>query len=222
MPFSMWNEAEKFYNVTLPGVVMASLVIFLVILFVFFYVTRDKFKYLFLFLLLSSCLVGLWIIGNHNYYSPYLKDYSLINPLTRDRQIVWGLQNFYSPRERRIYTHLNDIESLQELSVYEEQEVSVNLNYLGKKDYLYYFEYKDTLFHTSKNVYYSPAVSTAQIIGSQFALTDPAYQTIGFNNNLNTMFRIFQLNERDKHKIYKPEQEQSSTSIESLFSNWNF
>lgn len=129
---------------------------------------------------------------------------------------------FIRSAKKKVYARLNDLESLQELSLYEEKDNSIPIHYLGESQFLHYFEYEEKIFHTSSRILYTDDVSDAQIVGSEFTLKDPRYMEIGFNNDLNTMFRAIEVSAKDKQKSYTPEAEQYIPSIKEVFHQWNF
>ena len=222
MSFTTWNAAENFYNVSLPIIVVIGLITFLVLVFVLSYANWKKARYCVLLFVLGLIASGAYVTGKHHQYSAYLEEYSLINPLIRDRRITFGFPSYYSSSERRLYTRLHDIESLQNLSMYEEDLVVEELQYLGKKDHFHYFDYNGQFFKTAKEITFTKSTPYAQIIGSQFSLVDDDYQTIGFNKELKTMFNTILVNENSNDIIYDSIPESHVLSEEMVFSNWNF
>lgn len=222
MSFSMWNQAEYFYNRTLIGGILISLCVVFIGLFVVFYAKRENAVRFVSVLIIGLSITGLWAAGQHQKYAQYLKEYSLINPMIRDRQADAIIPEFYSEREKMVYDRLNDLESLQKLSIYAEKDKHIRVNYLGENLFLHYFEYRGNIFQTSSGITYTADVSDAQIVGSDFTLKDPEYMEIGFSNDLNTMFRTIQVNEKDKNKVYTPESPQDVPSIMEMFPQWNF
>lgn len=222
MQFSTWNEAEKFYNIFLPIITIVTLLIVAILVILLFYVKPKNIKYFVIILLVSLIIPGIHISEKHQRYSSYLKEYSLINPLTRDYNVVFSFTSFYSNREKALYYNYNDIDSLRKLSMYQERKVEKNLIYLGKNEYLHYFEYQGNAFKTTKNITFSSIVNGAKLFGSKFELIDPNYSEIGFKTNLNIMFDSILVPERDSNKTYIPINDSKIPSIESVFSNWNF
>ena len=218
MPVTTWMVAETFYNVSLPIMVIISLITFLILVFVLSYANWTKARYIVLLFILGLIASGVYSVEKHTQYAAYLEEYSLINPLIRDRRIIFGYPFYYSSRERRVYTQLHDIESLRNLSMYQEKLVVEELHYLGKKDY---FHYNGEIFKTAKKVTYTKSTTYAQIIGSQFSLVDD-YQTIGFNKELKPMFNTIIINEDSKDTLYEPISESQVLLEEIGFSNWNF
>lgn len=222
MSFATWIAAENFYNVFLPIVLIIGLSIFLVLIFVLSYARWKRAKYFILLFIIELVTSGIYVVEKHDQYSAYLEEYSLINPLIRDRRIIFGFPNYYSSRENRIYTQLHDIESLRNLSMYEEKLVVEELQYLGKKDHFHYFDYEGQFFKTAKKITFTKSTPYAQIIGSQFSLVDTDYQTIGFNKELKTMFNTILVNEDSQNVVYEPIPESQVLPEEIVFSNWNF
>lgn len=222
MAFSIWNEAEQFYNHTLLWIALGSIFIVFIGLFIVFYTERKKAARFIGVLTIVLSLVGFWTFEQHQQYALYLKEYSLISPLIRDRQADAIVPVFYSEREKKVYADLNDLESLQELSLYKEKDKYIELHYLGENKFLHYFEYEGKIFHTSTRIIYTDGVLDAQVVGSDFTLKDPRYMEIGFNNDLNTMFRAVEVNEKNKQKSYTPEVGQYIPSIKEIFHQWNF
>ncbi|MCI3027582.1 hypothetical protein LMF32_00340 [Desemzia sp. C1] len=222
MAFSTWIQAEQFYNRTVMWIALGSIVIIFIGLFIVFYAERKKAVRFIGVLTIVLVLVGVWTFEQHQQYALYLKEYSLTSPLIRDRQADAIVPVFYSEREKKVYARLNDLESLQELSLYEEKDHSIPIHYLGESQFLHYFEYEGKIFHTSSRILYTDDVSDAQIVGSEFTLKDPRYMEIGFNNDLNTMFRAIEVNEKNRQKSYTPEAGQYIPSIKEVFHQWNF
>lgn len=222
MSVTTWMAAELFYNVSLPVIMIISLLTFLILVFVLSYANWTKARYIVLLFTLGLIVSGVYSVEKHTQYAAYLEEYSLINTLIRDRRIIFGFPSYYSSRERRIYSQLHDIESLRNLSMYQEKLVVEELHYLGKKDYFHYFDYNGEIFKTAKKVTYTKSTTYAQIIGSQFSLVDEDYQTIGFNKELKPMFNTIIINEDSKDNIYEPISESRVLLEEIVFSNWNF
>lgn len=219
---STWEYAENFYNVYLPMLFLIISVSFLFVLFFFFYASIKKSKYLVTIFIVGVFITAIYTIEKHHQYSSYLEEYSLLNPLTRDRNMLLGFPSFYSHSEQAIYYDYNDIKSLRKLSMYEENIIEINLKYLGENHYFHYFEYEDEIFKTSKKITFSDSVDNAMLIGSQFILIDPDYTKIGFNNNLNVMFDTIIVNKKDSNEFYDPTKNNHILLEEFLFSNWNF
>lgn len=222
MSFTTWNAAENFYNVSLPIIVVIGLITFLVLVFVLSYANWKKARYGVLLFVLGLIASGTYATGMHRQYSVYLEEYSLINPLIRDRRIIFGFSSYYSSRERRVYARLQDIESLRNLSMYEEELVVEELQYLGKEGHFHYFDYNGQFFKTTKEITFTKSTPYAQIIGSQFSLVDSDYQTIGFDKELRTMFNTILVNENSKDTIYEATPGSRILYEEMVFSNWNF
>ncbi|MGE7365359.1 hypothetical protein ACQKKE_01770 [Desemzia incerta] len=222
MAFSTWIQAEQFYNRTVMWIALGSIVIIFIRLFIVFYAERKKAVRYIGVLTIFLAVLGFWTYEQHQKYASYIKEYSLISPLIRDRQADAIVPVFYSEREKKVYARLNDLESLQELSMYEEKDNSIPIHYLGESQFLHYFEYEGKIFHTSSRILYTDDVSDAQIVGSEFTLKDPRYMEIGFNNDLNTMFRAIEVNEKNRQKSYTPEAGQYIPSIKEVFHQWNF
>lgn len=221
MTFSLWSQAEKFYNSTLIWMALGSVFIILIGLFIVFYAERKKAVRIIGILIIILSVVGFWTVERHQRYASYLKEYSLISPLVRDRQADTIVPVFFSEREKKVYARLNDVESLQELSMYQEKDKRIKVHYLGESQFLHYFEYEGKIFQTSKRITYTD-VPDAQIVGSEFILSEPKYMEIGFNNDLNIMFRTIEVNTKNEHKIYMPKSGQHIPSIKEVFHQWNF
>ncbi|MFL2133700.1 hypothetical protein [Desemzia sp. FAM 24101] len=69
---------------------------------------------------------------------------------------------------------------------------------------IYYFDYNGQTVKITEKVIFTKSIPFAQIIGSQFSLVDTNYQTIGFNNELKTMFNTILVNEDSQDEVYEP------------------
>lgn len=140
MTVEFWTGAERFYEFWF--VVLTVLLLNIVILLIFgatYTSQKNKKRFFVLIIGLTVFLGSAGIIG-HARYHPYLEQASYTNALIRDREPRWTGYIYYGSREQTIYSELNDLESLRQLDLYTEEQVTEPAHYLGKGKYFYYFE----------------------------------------------------------------------------------
>lgn len=223
MSVEFWNNAEKFYEFWVIVLGIAAFVSLIVLLFIWMYAKKEKRK--------SGSLLSLGVIGiligvgtaGHLRYQPYLEQAGRVNPLIRDRQPTMAGYVYYGKYEQNYFSQLNDLDSLREMELYEEQRVTEPITYLGSGQYFHYFEREDgVIFKQNRQVEFTEDTDQTQLVGSRFYLKDEAFQEIGFRNPDNVMFGCIEVPASEEGKAYEPEYDPDIPTTEERFHEWNF
>ncbi|HLR91623.1 MAG TPA: hypothetical protein VK048_01015 [Atopostipes sp.] len=223
MTVEYWVNAERFYE--LWFVVISAFIILcgIVMIFIGSY-ARKKNRKKFLFIP-GVIIVVLSIIGllGHYRYQPYLEQASAVNPLIRDRTPRLATYVYYGSLEENYYKDLNALDTLQNMVLYEEEQVIEPVTYLGEGEYFHYFENTEgELFKQDREIVFTEESPHAQVVGSRFNLKDEAFQDIGFKNPKNTMFDSIKIPASEQGKIYIPEDDFQIPQTKDKFRRWNF
>lgn len=223
MSVEFWNSAERFYELWFIVLGVIAFLFLMTILFVWMYARKEKRKRYTLISLLGIGAVAAIGVGGHLKYQPYLEEASHVNPLIRDREPTMTGYVYYGQYERNFFSQLNDLESLRDMSLYEEERVTEPVTYLGAGDYFHYFERSNgEVFKQNRLVEFIEESTQAQLVGSRFQLRDDAFQEIGFQNPKNVMFEYIEVPASEEGKTYEPEYDPAIPTAEERFHQWNF
>jgi len=223
MSVEFWNNAERFYELWFIVLGVLIFLLLMSILFTWMYAKKEKRKR---YTLISLVEIGVFaLVGflGHMRYQPYLEQAALINPMIRDRQPTMTGYTYYGKYERNFFSQLNDLESLREMELYEEERVTEPVTYLGAGEYFYYFERQDgDMFKQSRQVEFSESADQARLVGSRFRLIDNEFQKIGFQSPENVMFEHIEIPRSEEEKTYEPEYDPDIPMTEERYHQWNF
>jgi len=223
MSVEFWRNAERFYEFWFIIISMLLLLSIIVIIFIVTYARKEhRLKYILVITGISMIFVFTGFLG-HLRYRSYLDQASYINPLIRDR--VPRMMGYieYRTSEENHYTQLNDLYSLRNLMIYEEERVTEPLTYLGHGEYFYYFKRSNgQLFKQNRHIEFVEMAQQTQLIGSRFFLKDKSFQKIGFKNPENTMFEYIIVPASEQGKIYESEDDLQIPRTEEEIRRWNF
>lgn len=223
MSVEFWTNAERFYE---TGIVILSAVLVLILAVMIVAATsakkENRAKIVILLLLMAVILGGAGYVG-HRYYQPYLAQAGYVNPLMRDRTPSFKGYNDYGRTELITYAQFNDLESLRQLDIYQEEEVTESVIYLGKGEYFHYFEHADgRLSKRLQAVRFSEEVNQTQFVGSLFTLKDEEFKEIGFVDPEHVMFREIVIPASEEGQSYQPEDDYTIPKSEERMNSWNF
>lgn len=223
MSVEFWRNAERFYEFWFIIISMLLLTSVIVIIFVATYARKkNRIKYSLIMIGLSMIFAITGFLG-HVHYHLYLEQASYINPLIRDREPRMMGYIGYGASEENHYTQLNDLDSLRELVLYEEERVTEPLIYLGHGEYFHYFKRSNgQLFKQNRHIEFAETAQQTQLIGSRFSLKDESFQEIGFKNPENTMFEYIIVPASEQGKIYESEDDLQIPRTEEEIRRWNF
>ncbi len=223
MSVEFWTNAERFYA---TGITILSIVIVIILIALVIAATSAKKENrlkIVIGLFISVMVIGVVGYTGHLYYQPYIVQARHINPLVRDRTPRFSGYNYYGRTELITYSQFNDLESLRELDIYEEEEAAESVVYLGQGDYFHYFEHDDgRVTKRLQAVRFSEEADETQFIGSFFTLKDEAFKEIGFVNPEHVMFREIVIPASEEGKVYQPEDDYIIPKPEERMNHWNF
>lgn len=223
MSVEFWTNAERFYELWFAVISILILICGIAVLFMLIYARKGKKKRKILITLGIAGVLGVIGLVGHNRYQPYLEQAAHSNPLIRDREPTMTGYNFYGKYEENYYSQLNDLESLRNMVLYEEERVTEPVTYLGQGQFFHYFEQSDgDIFKQSRGIEFSEEAEQTQLVGSRFTLIDEEFQEIGFKNPKNIMFDYLEIPMSEQHKTYEPEYDPHIPSTEETFRQWNF
>lgn len=223
MSVEFWKNAERFYA---SGITILSIIIMIIFIALIIAATSTKKENrlkIVIGLLISAMVLAVCGYAGHLYYQPYIIQAGHINPLVRDRTPSFGGYNYYGRTELITYSQFNDLESLRELDIYEEEEATESVVYLGQGDYFHYFEHDDgRVTKRLQAVRFSEEVNQTQFVGSLFTLKDEGFKEIGFVNPEHVMFREILIPISEEGKSYQPEDDYTIPKSEERMNHWNF
>lgn len=223
MSVEFWTNAERFYEF---GIVILSAIIVVIFGIMIVAVTSAKKENrvkIVIGLLISAIALGMVGYLGHRHYQPYAAQAGYVNPLVRDRVPSFSGYNYYGRTELITYAQFNDLESLRELDIYEEEEAAESVVYLGQGDYFHYFEHGDgRVTKRLQDVRFSEEVSHTQFVGSIFTLKNEEFLKIGFVNPEHVMFREILIPTSEEGKSYQPEDDYTIPKSEERMNSWNF
>lgn len=223
MTVDFWRNAELFYEFWFLILSVFLLFSLFVLIFGYTYAEKKNRKKLFIGVLSVLLVIGLFGICGHTRYEVYLDQASHVTPLIRDRQPRLRSYIYYGTYEQSYYTQFNELESLRQVDLYEEEQIVEPLVYLGKGDDYYYFEQSDgQSFKHYQGIEFTEATADTQLTGSRFALKDEDFKEIGFKNPSNTMYDQIQIPHAEKEKHYEPEEDTHIPNAEDAMNRWNF
>lgn len=215
-----WVNAEQFYEfwMVILGIFLFTLLIG--IIFVSSYIKKKnnaKVNILLLILTIGTVLVGFF---GHFRYKPYLEQATYITPQLRDRQPRMLTYVPYLRSDQNAYVNMNSLERLRNVVLYEEEQVSEPVSYLGKDEHFHYFERSNgELFKQNQKVFFSKEIEEAELNGSLFTLKNKEFLEIGFKEPEQTMFDHIQIPMNQEGITYKPEKD---SRIPTGIPWWNF
>lgn len=220
MLLEFWVNAERFYEfwIVIIGMMFFTGVIGLI--FVSSYAkpgNRKKVNALVLTFSLGGILVGL--IG-HAYFHPYLEQASYITPQLRDRQPRMRTYVYYLRSDQNAYIDFNILDRLRKVELYEEEQVTESITYLGKDEHFHYFERSNgDLFKQNREVAFNKDITESKLNGSLFTLKNEEFLEIGFKEPEQTMFDNIQIPIGQEGTTYEPE---DASRIPKSIPWWNF
>lgn len=223
MSAEFWTTAENFYETILPVLGILCAFLLLVIFYIRMYAKGQKKKWMTLGtlgMMLLSVTYGTW---GYVRYQAYLPKAKIVTPLIRDRKRgIFGNQ-YFNRQQLDLYLGYNDTENLRKLSFYDEVEVETEITFLGEGSYFYYFEEMNgNIFKYKRNTVFVPNQTTTKVIGHQFHLNDPSFESIGFFEPGRTMYDRIEIPEEEKGKVYEPENDFIIPQADEHLLRWNF
>lgn len=195
----------------------------LTVIFVTTYASKENRKRISLIAVGFSAVIGFTGLLGHTHYRPYLDQASYSNPLIRDREPRLTTYIYYRTSEQSYYSQLNYLDSLRNMELYEEEQITDPVIYLGQGEYFHYFECSSgQLFKQNRQVELSENIQKTQLVGSQFTLKDESFQGIGFKNPENIMFEYIEIPATEQGKAFEPEDDTQIPRAEEKFHQWNF
>lgn len=199
----MWRAAERFYNVTIPGIFLGLSLWAIVVIFVLSYTARkskgrNKF---FIGSGLTILIFGFYSGWAHTRYSDYFLQYEFINPGIRSYSLILGFKN---PEEQALIDlyqeQLTQLDQYQALDMYEEQEeqAAFPYEYLGLFDRDHYFTFRDDeerIFRFTGDV--EPTEGESYIYGYHFYLVDDQFKEYGFMDTPYPLIETIYINEEE-------------------------
>lgn len=206
MTVEFWRNAELFYELWIVFLSILMILMVTVVIFIFSYATKENRQKSLFIASIPAIFIGVIGFAGHARYAIYLEQASYVNPLIRDREPRLHIYHPYSTSEQLGYAQLNDLESLQKMTLYDEEQIIHPINYLGQDENYYYFQHEDDyLFKQSTQIKFVETAEKAQLIGSHFTLKDEAFKEIGFKNPSSTMFDHIQIPISEEGKRYEPD-----------------
>lgn len=223
MSLEFWLHAERFYESWLTILVSLIIVILITMILSYTYIRKENRKKILSAFTVVAVILGLIALGRHVRYASYLEQAMHVNPLIRDRTPAFIDYTYFSRNELSFYTGLNDLEALREMTLYEEELVEEEVEYLGEGKHTHYFEHDNGLqFRFNRTLVFSDEVDQAKLVGARFYLADDAFQEIGFMNPENVMFEHIIVPVSEEGKTFTPEDERDFMRIENVLDGWNF
>jgi len=223
MSVEFWRNAELFYEFCFFIISVLLLISVIVMIFVVTYARKENRKKYILVMVGVTMIFAITGFLGHVRYRPYLNQASYISPLIRDREPTMTTYVAYGATEEDYYSQFNDLDSLRNLVLYEEEQITEPVFYLGHGDYFHYFKRSDgQLFKQNRHIEFAEKTQQTQLIGSRFFLKDESFQDIGFKNPENTMFDYIKIPASEQGKSYVPEDGSQIPRVEEEVHQWNF
>lgn len=223
MTVEFWTNAERFYATGMTILSIIIMIIFITMIIAATSAKKENRLKIVIGVLILAVVLGVGGYVGHRYYQPYIVQARYVNPLMRDRTPSFSGYNYYGRTELITYAQFNDLESLRELDIYEEEEAVESVVYLGEGDYFHYFEHGDgRVTKRLQAVRFSEEVNQTQFVGSLFTLKDEGFKEIGFVNPEHVMFREILIPISEEGKSYQPEDDYTIPKSEERMNSWNF
>lgn len=223
MSVDFWRNAELFYEFWFVILSVLAFLSMIVIIFSVTYAEKRNRKKLIIGVLSFYTVLGLIGFFGHNRYEVYLDQATHVNPLIRDRQPRFASYIHYGASEQSYYTQFNNLDSLRDMDLYEEEQVTEPIVYLGQGDRYHYFERLDgQSFKHHREIEFIESAEGIELIGSRFTLKDEAFKEIGFKNPGNTMYDRIQMPLSEEGKTYEPKDDAQIPRAEDTINRWNF
>lgn len=185
MNYEFWIEAEKFlYDKLFIYIVIMGALLILVLNMLSYIRGRNKRNLRILFSIMVISLIGLGIstVINYNKYM-VLYDYNVyVNPGIRN--VDKGLLSYRmaSHAERTSYNQLYLLNNFRKTSIYEEERVIQEVEFLGRDGDYFYFQDRDGISYRELGDYLEISDEVKKPIreGARFHIKDPRFLDIGF------------------------------------------
>lgn len=223
MSVAFWNQAERFYAFWLVIIAILLAILVIALIFTHSYAKRKNKKKISGGIVFAFVILTLTGLGGYTHYQPYLEQAHYVTPLIRDRKAVFTGYSYYSNYEQSFFRHLQDIEGLRKLTLYQEESTTEAVTYLGENGAFHYFERADgRIFKQSTQVVFSNDYQKTQLTGSRFHLKNADFEKIGFKDPDNTMFIQIEVPAKEEGKHYAAVDELLIPKTEDAFPKWNF
>lgn len=224
MSFDFWVAAEKWFEST-AGIILA--VIIFVLFIMAFALTRYKTKIGKRILgggAIIVAVLGVVSVMNNQKYDEYLEISQHVTPVIRTQ--TYNFFGGYQPLSRSevgAYKRYHDPVGIEATGLYEKEEVTIPLTYVGKYGRHHYFEHEGELFRQYENtVSFEPSAAETQIIGSLYHLKNREFETIGFQDTEFIFYEKIVIAEEDTGKTIEVEDENLIPNTKGAFYFWTF
>lgn len=226
--YEFWIEAERFYTLIMPAVIIAYVFLIGLIILVYAYAERIKLRrrVTSIIILTATLLAAGYFAFGHFQYREWIQQNEFIHPGIREYSYIFGIRTDEDRGLVRLFRRSSNIYTqMTELDMYESDplEIEFPYTYLGSRDSTHYFSFGEDeqfAFRIRGELSWTED-DRREMTGTEFYLTDDRFESIGFVPQSAPIFETLYLPEEEQRELSNLSDYQL-VSVSRLYAEWIF